>query len=600
MHADPGSRTSASIVIVAYGQRPVTERCLAILDRTLGPDLGRDFELVLVDNDSPDDTRELFEAWSDRATVLKLDSNRNFSGGCNAGARAARGRTLIFLNNDVEAWEGALELLVEQAAVPGVGAVGARLLYPDDTIQHAGVGMIETPTGLVVPHHLFHHEAGDLPAARARFDLDAVTGACMAVPRDLFLELGGFDEGFANGWEDVDLCLRIRTTGKRVVYRGDIALGHDEGRTRGSVRGADRNAQRFYARWRSVLADDSELVAQVFDGRFPTGRVQASPSRETASVCIEGQLTGISPQADEARALLSAAELAGLTPAARDLCRALVEPSLEDEELAAVDSARSRLTSSSTPGVRVPVGRLWSPPSGDPILRLGALPRTTIPAGTAVWAASPALVDELIDGGLSPGCVDHVPSPIDLPPLAPGGDGVLATLPADDVPLVQELLAALAPFADLRLRLLPSFASGDLAALASRSLPNAELLSPCSSERRLSALVTGADVVVSCDRSDPFERRALLAAASGAAAVTYARGPAASVLGDSCSVRGRGAAMDLTSAVERSLELASGRAERARAVAESCNPNSFATRLQELVEGSKGEAIRAPAFPALH
>ncbi len=110
----------ASIVIVTYGQRELTERCLRSLESCLGRGLGAEWELILVDNNSPDDTPELLRAWSDRAVVRLLDHNRNFAGGCNLGAEEAHGEVLVFLNSDTEVTPGALETIAEQALEPGV------------------------------------------------------------------------------------------------------------------------------------------------------------------------------------------------------------------------------------------------------------------------------------------------------------------------------------------------------------------------------------------------------------------------------------------------------------------------------------------------
>ena len=204
----------ASVVVVTYGQRAVTERGLDALAAALGEQLGRTWELVLVDNDSPDDTPALLRQWSDRAEVLLLQHNLNFAGGCNAGAARARGDVLVFLNNDTEVVPGALEALVAQVAEPGVAIAGPRLLFPDGTIQHAGVGFLRNALG-VMPQHVFHHQDGLLPAARGTYELDCVTGACLVIRRDVFEQLGGFDEGYRNGLEDVDLCLRARMAGHR-------------------------------------------------------------------------------------------------------------------------------------------------------------------------------------------------------------------------------------------------------------------------------------------------------------------------------------------------------------------------------------------------
>src|ERR1051325_4190503 len=119
---------SLSIVIVCFGKREVTERCLATVDAAFGERLGGDVELVLVDNGSPDDTPELLSSWSDRATVILGEENLNYAGGNNVGARAATGRILVLLNNDTEVFPGVLDELAAQALEPGVAIVGCRLL----------------------------------------------------------------------------------------------------------------------------------------------------------------------------------------------------------------------------------------------------------------------------------------------------------------------------------------------------------------------------------------------------------------------------------------------------------------------------------------
>ena len=174
-----------SIVVVAYGKRPYSERCLDSLDAAFGERLGRDVELVLVDNASPDDTADLFRAWEPRARVLALDENRNFAGGYNAGAAAATGEVLVLLNNDTRVPQGALDVLAEQARDLSVGLVGVRLDYPDGRLQHGGFGWRAGTHGLI-PYHLFQWDRADLPAARCSFDLDSVTAACVAARRELF------------------------------------------------------------------------------------------------------------------------------------------------------------------------------------------------------------------------------------------------------------------------------------------------------------------------------------------------------------------------------------------------------------------------------
>jgi GT2 family glycosyltransferase len=579
----------ASIVVVAHGKRAVTERCLATLEDALGAKLGGELELVLVDNASADDTLELFERWRERARVVALPDNRNFAGGCNAGAHAATGDVVVFLNNDTVVEPGALEALADQAREPGVGAAGLRLLYPDGCIQHAGVGMVRMPSGKVVPHHLLHYLPGDLPPARLSFDLDVVTAACMAVPRSVFEELGGFDEGYANGWEDVDLCLRLRVAGHRVVYRGDLWLTHDEGRTRGSVKGGDRNAVRFYARWEELIDEDSDLLGELLDGRIaPLVRCPQTPEPDGSQVVIGGQVSGIGSEADEARALLAVLEAAGVAPAARDVPMAYVSPRLSDEGWAPLLAARGRAFHPAALPVLVPVA--GSPPvpelGAGAVARLSALPPAgSLPADVAaVWAASPALAEALVTAGVPRGRVEWLPPAVTASAHGAGGEGVLALLPAHDLACAADVLDGLTRLGSTPVRLLPSARTRELSALVAERLPGAELLAPCSDEARFAAIAARADAVACADPDDRLDRRALVAAGAGAAVViNRAEGPAATILGEQAVVVADRRARALATGLEAALDRAAAREERSSLVEAACGPAAIADRLRSLL-----------------
>ena len=581
-------RPDASIVIVAYGKREVTERCLQTLDHALGPALSERFELVLVDNASPDDTLELFDLWRERATVVALERNLHFSGGCNAGAAAATGETLIFLNNDTEVGPGALEELVQTLAAPDVAAAGLRLLYPDGTIQHAGVAMLAV-NGLPVPHHVFHHQAGDLPAARCTLDLDVVTAACIAVRREAFDAVGGFDTAYENGWEDVDLCLKLRMAGHRIVYRGDLVLVHDEGRTRGITKDESRNAGVFYARWRHLLDPDDALAAAVFDARLARARL-AGHGAPGGPVVVEGHLRGISGEGAEARALVGILEEAGLDPAATTGFPAFVEPDLGVDEARPVDRALARVPATDAVALRVPVGRTAAPVAGG-VLRLACMPRGPVGTPDLVWAASASLRDELIAAGLDAERVTHVPPMVPLAAPGAGGEGALALLPGHDLPAASAVLDALSAHAGaVRVRALPSAAVPALARLVAERHPHVELLPPCSSEVRFAALAANCDVVVGADpEGDPFERRPLIAAAAGCEVLTRPAGPAADVL----AATGDGALpSDLRAAIAVALERsADGRVTRAAAVEAACGRSAGVRRCAALL--SAPAALRA-------
>ena len=426
IHAqDEAPRPLASVIVCAHGKREYTERCLESLAAALGSRLGSEIEVVLVDNDSPDDTAELFAAWADRARVVSLPSNRNFAGGNNAGAAVARGRVLVFLNNDTEVGPGALEAVVAEAMRPSIGAVGARLTYPDGRVQHAGFGWRAAQAGHL-PFHLFHYEDGTLPAARASYDTSAVTGACLAVPRELFAAVGGFDEDFVNGYEDVDLCFRLRAAGTRVRYRGDVDIVHHEGVTSGASYDGDGNAERFHARWATALEDDEPLVADVFGAAFvvPVGATTGEQPGG-APVRLVGPALGLGSAGAEARALL---RVLGADAAAHTPAPTWIGPVLSHAEGAALLAAHRRPARPDAVAVHVPDAGAPATGAGPQVLRLAAVPAERAEGSTA-WAATPALADELVAAGWPADAVLYV-APCGIEgDCGPGGAGTIVLLP---------------------------------------------------------------------------------------------------------------------------------------------------------------------------
>jgi GT2 family glycosyltransferase len=579
---------SLSIVIVCFGKREVTERCLATLYAAFGGRLGGDVELVLVDNGSPDDTPELLSSWSDRATVILGEENLNYAGGNNVGARAATGRVLVLLNNDTEVFPGVLDELAAQALEPGVAIAGCRLLYPNGTVQHGGSAWWRAPDGMIRPFHLFRHEAGDLPAACATFDCDFVTAACIAIRRDLFHELGGFDESYVNGWEDVDLCVRARLAGQRVTYRGDLAMVHTEGLTGGRSRDESANERVFADRYQHMLDEDSARLASLLDAAGPSFGVRLHPGErpDGSEVSVEGEVTGLSGESAEARALLAALHFAGLEPATREWQPTLVTPRLSGEEWAPVQHAISRSKRHGALTLQAPVGALGLVDTGPgTVLRLATVAAVDIPDVAAVWASCQALADELSAGGVDSDRIEVLPPPIRELPLGLGGQGIVAILPAHDVSHCAALRGALAGLPH-RVRLLPTVCTEQVADLASSLLPHAELLGPMASELRFAALAAECDVVLCADRRDPFERRALIAAAVGAATVHLPGGTAAGVLGHELAASG-----DWRADIDNALAAVSVRAERGQAVREACSQAAIAARLPELLANAQQASL---------
>jgi O-antigen biosynthesis protein len=229
---EPRSRPLVSIVIATRDHLGEVDRCLSSID--MRSDY-RNFEVVLVDNGSADASalaavsRGYCEG---RVRLIRSDTPFNFSYLNNLGASEARGEYLLFLNNDTEVLAGEwLERMLGLAQLDHVGAVGARLLYPDGRVQHAGI--VNYAIG---PGHPF---CGEDPALirnlRFKTDCDwiAVTGACLMVSRAKYREVGGLDEELAIAYNDVALCFALRDKGYYNAVAHEALLRHYESSSRG-------------------------------------------------------------------------------------------------------------------------------------------------------------------------------------------------------------------------------------------------------------------------------------------------------------------------------------------------------------------------------
>ncbi len=233
-------RGLVSVVIPFRDRGELLRDCLASL--RLGT--YRRFEVVLVDNGSSDPA---LLRWLGRLeqrrryAVVPSPGPFNFALLCNAGARRARGGWLLFLNNDTcvltPDW---LEQMLAVGMQPGVGAVGATLLYPDGTLQHAG--MVQRGDGVWEHVHrgLPGDHAGEHGELRRVRAVPAVSAACLLVRRELFFELGGFDEARPVTHNDTDLCRRLRQRGLVVAVTPHARLLHYESLSRGYAPDAAR------------------------------------------------------------------------------------------------------------------------------------------------------------------------------------------------------------------------------------------------------------------------------------------------------------------------------------------------------------------------
>ena len=224
-----------SVIIPNKDEKETLQTCLEMLEKNTSY---RNFEIIIIENNST--TEEIFKYYKELSSdpkirLLRWGKEFNYSAINNFGASHARGEYLLFLNNDVKSinpdW---MEEMLGVCQRPEVGGVGAKLIYPDNTIQHAGcvIGM-----GGIAGHMFV-----DMPADRTGYlhkasllqDMSAVTAACLMMKKEVFEEAGGFTEELAVAFNDVDLCLKVRKSKHLIVYDPYAKLYHMESKTRGA------------------------------------------------------------------------------------------------------------------------------------------------------------------------------------------------------------------------------------------------------------------------------------------------------------------------------------------------------------------------------
>ncbi len=259
---DPGPEDGprVTVIVPAFGHADLTRACIRAL--AAHPPRRARADYVLVDDASPAELTPAFGAVGG-LTVLRNGTNAGFVRSCNRAARLSDAPYLVLLNNDTIVREGWLDALVETAERdPSVGVAGAKLLFPDGTLQEAGAIVWRDATGW----NYGRGARADDPAYAYVRDADYCSGAALLVRRALFERLGGFDERFSPAYfEDTDLCFAARREGFRVVYQPRAEVVHREGGTSGTdvAAGVKRhqalNQPKFRQKWRAVL--DAEHAA---------------------------------------------------------------------------------------------------------------------------------------------------------------------------------------------------------------------------------------------------------------------------------------------------------------------------------------------------
>lgn len=258
----PEPRPLASIIIPTRNGEKLVRQCV---ESIRGKTTYAPYEILLVDNGSDDASAiAYFNALQAQGAIRLLEDPQpfNFSRLNNFAVRQARGEYLVFLNNDIEVitpeW---LDEMVSHAQRSEIGAVGAKLWYPNDTIQHAGLVLV---AGLAGHAHLGRRKGDHGYFSRASLiqSIAAVTAACLCVRRATFEQVGGFDESLAVAFNDVDLCLRIHAAGYRNLYTPYAELYHHESASRGyedtpeKMERFAREADLLRERWMPILMND--------------------------------------------------------------------------------------------------------------------------------------------------------------------------------------------------------------------------------------------------------------------------------------------------------------------------------------------------------
>ncbi|MGZ5014425.1 MAG: glycosyltransferase family 2 protein [Methylobacter sp.] len=296
--------------------------CLEALFQSWSQHNSMSVEIIVIDHGSSDGSLLVLNQWESRLPlhIVALDTNDSFSASCNRGAKLARGKFVLFLNNDIVWQHDALPVLVQTMQDTKVGVVGLKLLKTESAkdknmvlsnveVQHLGV-RFTLVDGQYWPYEATL-EQGMPETQFGPQEVPAVTGAVMLCRRDEFLELGGFDENYFYGYEDVEFCLRLhQRTGRRIISRNDLVALHRHGYTRltgrePAVFDKQQSNQTQLARqlglwvkrawWQSLINGDKQLTNEVLTIGFVIHDSGVSDDQLIQSVKLAESLLSLYP-----------------------------------------------------------------------------------------------------------------------------------------------------------------------------------------------------------------------------------------------------------------------------------------------------------------
>ncbi len=250
---------SVQLIVLNWNGRAYLNACLAALSRLTYTN----YNILLVDNDSTDDSVDFVRRRFPHVPILQNEKNLGYAGGNNRALRALDNDYAVLVNPDIVVEANWLsELITAMHADPSIAIAGCKLHYPGGKmIQHAG-GSISHPQAMPVHRGIHETDTGQFDAV---LDVDYVTGATIAIGRTALQNIGPLDEGYFMYFEEADWCARARAAGYRVVYIPRAAAVHDESAI--AIKGSPSYLERFHAgRWRYLLKHFSpgEILSQTF------------------------------------------------------------------------------------------------------------------------------------------------------------------------------------------------------------------------------------------------------------------------------------------------------------------------------------------------
>ncbi len=282
------AEVAVSIVIPVFNKVELTRQCLA---RLAANPCTIPHEIIVVDDHSTDETESFCRAQLPQQPNLRyhrLPENRGFGRACNHGANNACGRWVVFLNNDTEPEAGWLEAAVARLqSDPTIGVLGAKLLYPDRTVQHCGIEFCwaDNPDYKIWPLHRHLGVPEHDPKANTADQVAAVTGACLFIERDLFASIGGFSPEYRMYFEDTDLCFKVWQAGRKVFYEPKCVVVHYESQSSPNRERVDalnrESGEIFFKKWPGPLAKIAfESSLEKSDGRYNYFRREVLSTRQ--------------------------------------------------------------------------------------------------------------------------------------------------------------------------------------------------------------------------------------------------------------------------------------------------------------------------------